>query len=72
MSGAAHCVRPEQQGQHSAEAITASRPESHSHEQQYLIGGHGLVQEADMVTVYIWGPTALPSLPLLLLHPTTI
>ena len=42
---AAHCVCPEQQGRHLAEAVTASRPESHSHEKQHLTGGHGQVQE---------------------------
>lgn len=35
-------------------------------------GGHGLVQKADTVTDYAWGPKALSSLPLPLVYPTTI
>lgn len=35
-------------------------------------GGPGLVQEADVVPVYTWGPIALSLLPLLLVYPTTI
>lgn len=71
-TAAAFWVCPEQQGQHSGEVIIASRPESHSHGKQHLIDSHGLVQEADIAAVYTWGPTVLPSLPLLLLHPTAI